>query len=409
MTTPPPHPRHGRVTILRTLDKIRYRLEQHGPAWIPKRLRFELATPTTMPGKALFSVRHAALHWARAPFRALLRRLNATLPGEDETMYAFYDLAVAPVTYDAVFFTAAADVARRRAACRHLHFVVVPGRLEGFREEFGNYEAFVDREARRWRIQNILLPIFGLLEATAGMTVAASRDEAGYLRDRVRAVFPDRYDPALPTYSHTHEVISAARAGEATAVLRAPKDARHTIDRYFRSHAGDRKVLTITLRDYGFGAARNSNHAAWAAFSRALDPAEWFAVFVPETARTVEPPRPELEGLAMLPEAAWNVGLRLALYEAADLNMSVNTGPIYLASFAPDAPNIVFKLVEESVDQTTTEYMESLGFVPGETPSCVNRFTRWVWEDDDEATLRREFEAMAPLIEDRRAARAGAR
>lgn len=168
-------------------------------------------------------------------------------------------------------------------------------------------------------------------------------------------------------------------------------------------------MLTITLRDYGFGAARNSNHAAWAAFSRALDPAKWFVVVVPETTRTVEAPRPELEGLAMLPEAAWNVGLRLALYEAADLNMSVNTGPINLAFFAPDVPNIVFKLAEESVDQTTPAFMESLGFTLGQTPSCLNRHTRWVWEDDDEATLRREFEAMASLIEDRRAARAGAR
>lgn len=395
------------MTLLQTLGRIRDRLVQHGPAWIPKRVRFELATPTTMPGKALFSVRQTARHWTRVPFRALLRRIDTTPPGADETMYAFYDLAVAPVTFDAVWFTVAAEVARRAAGRRHLHFVVVPGRLEGFREEFGNYEAFVDREARRWRIENMLLPIFGLLEATAGMTVAASRGEAGYMRDRARAVFPDRYDPALPNYSHTHEVIAAARAGEATAVLGAPEEARRTIDRYLQAHAGGRKVLTITLRDYGFGAARNSNHAAWAAFARDLDPAEWFAVFVPETTRTVEPPRPELEGLAMLPEAAWNVGLRLALYEAADLNMSVNTGPIYLASFAPDAPNIVFKMVEESVEQTTTAYMESLGFVPGETPTCLNRLTRWVWEDDDEATLRREFEAMASLIDDRRAARAG--
>ena len=350
---------------MQTLAKIRDRLEGQGPAWILKRVRFELATPTTMPGKALFSVRHAVRHWTRVPFRALLRRIDAARPGADETMYAFYDLAVAPVTFDAVWFTVAADLARRAAGRRHLHFVIVPGRLEGFRQEHDAYEALVDREARRWRIQNMLLPVFGLLEATAGMTVAASRDEAGYLRDRARAVFPDRYDPALPTYSHTHGVIAAARAGEATAVLCAPKDARRTIDRYFRAHAGDRKVLTITLRDYGFGAARNSNHAAWAAFSRALDPAEWFVVVVPETTRTVEAPRPELEGLAMLPEAAWNVGLRLALYEAADLNMSVNTGPIYLASFAPDAPNIVFKLAEESVDQTTTAFMEGLGFVPG--------------------------------------------
>ncbi len=394
---------------MQTLGKIRDRLEDQGPAWILKRVRFELATPTTMPGKALFSVRHAARHWTRVPFRALLRRIDARRPGGNETMYAFYDLAVAPVTFDAVWFTVAADLARRAAGRRHLHFVIVPGRLEGFRQEHDAYEALVDREARRWRIQNMLLPVFGLLEATAGMTVAASRDEARYMRDRARAVFPDRYDPALPTYAHTHEVIAAARRGEPTAVLRAPVEARRTIDRYFRAHAGGRKVLSITLRDYGFGAARNSNHAAWAAFSRALDPAEWFAVFVPETTRTVEPPRPELEGLAMLPEAAWNVGLRLALYEAADLNMSVNTGPIYLASFAPDAPNIVFKLAEESVDQTTTAFMEGLGFVPGETPSCLNRHTRWVWEDDDEATLRREFEAMASLIEDRRAARAGAR
>jgi len=72
-----------RVTILQTLGKIRDRLEQHGPAWILKRVRFELATPTTMPGKAAALV--ASMEWMRACGCGLCRIRPTSMPGSTKS------------------------------------------------------------------------------------------------------------------------------------------------------------------------------------------------------------------------------------------------------------------------------------------------------------------------------------
>ena len=50
--------------------------------------------------------------------------------------------------------------------------------------------------------------------------------------------------------------------------LRATDESLRNVDRWAASHAGGRRIVTITLRNYAYMPARNSNMQAWIAFAR---------------------------------------------------------------------------------------------------------------------------------------------
>jgi hypothetical protein len=162
-----------------------YKLRRDGLGYLRYRLRWEAALPTTWPGKAAHAVMRSALAAALTPIRALRGAAADAAPGAAETLYAFYDLKVAPITYDILWFLAAADLERRRLGLARVHVVIVPGPYQGAREEEPSYELVVDAEARRWRIDNILVPACRLLPSCTSLTLAGTRADAAFVRSRL--------------------------------------------------------------------------------------------------------------------------------------------------------------------------------------------------------------------------------
>lgn len=154
-----------------------------------------------------------------------------------------------------------------------------------------------------------------------------------------------------------------------------------------------RLLVTITLRQYGYMPARNSNVAAWIAFAKRLDLTRFFPVFIPDTDPTAER-FPESPDFALCSEAAWNLGLRFGLYESAYVNLGVNNGPMGLCWLNDRTRYITFKMLSESVPQATTEYMQHLGFEIGRSLPFATPLQKWVWEDDTLEVIEREFGAF---------------
>ena len=181
-----------------------------GVSWVWRRLRYR--TPATATGRTLHGWLRRGLGAALAARQRFVGRARrSAAPG---VLYAFYDLQVAPITYDAAWFVALADRERRRQGLGSVHFVVVPGTLDGLRAERSAYEAAVDHESRRWRLHHVVVPLFGLVPAAAGYTLLPSRESAGELRRAAGArVYPRHYEPALPVGHHPSELLDAARAG----------------------------------------------------------------------------------------------------------------------------------------------------------------------------------------------------
>jgi hypothetical protein len=372
-------------------------LRAEGVGWVWRRVRYH--TPSTSTGRAVHGWLRRGLGATLAARRRLVGRPHAL--ADARVLYAFYDLQVAPITYDAAWFAVLADRERRRHGLEAVHFVVVPGILDGLRAERSAYEAVVDRENRRWRLHHVVVPLFGLVPAAAGFTLLPSREAGDELRRAAGArVYPRHYEPALPVGHHPSELLDAARAGEhGLAVLQSPVQAQRFVEVWLAPRLEGRRLVTITLRDYAFMTDRNSDTRAWTTFARRLPRDRYLAVFVLDTERTLDPRPDELGDLAVLPEAAWSVPLRLALYERAFLNLGVNNGPLLMGALAARPRLLVFKMITPSVPQTTAEFMRGLGFEVGAQLPFATPWQRLVWEDDRLDVIEREFADMVARIE----------
>jgi len=383
------------------LARVCYKIRTEGAGWILRRLLVEAEAPSTLPGRFLHCLARQLLRLVHFPGRTLRGWIDAGAEHSQDTLTAFYDLKVSPITFDFLWFLVGADVLRREIGLSRIHVVIVPGPHEGLRREEPTYEKTVDLEARRWRVHNILVGAAPLLPSCSTLSILGSRDEAVFLRNRIgHRVYPRLYEPELPIPHHPRDTLDAARQQpRQIGVLRATVQGLRYVDRWLSIRSKGRRVLTITLRDYDFGRDRSSNTPAWAEFCRRLDETRYFPVFVLDTEKTLEHLSPLLHGFSHFPETSWNLGLRMALYERAWLNLGVNNGPMGLCWLNDRTRYLTFKMVTPSVPQATSKAFVGLGFEPDQSLPFATPLQRWVFEDDSLDVIERHFLAMAEAIE----------
>jgi hypothetical protein len=162
----------------------------------------------------------------------------------------------------------------------------------------------------------------------------------------------------------------------APACLEATKAARDEIAMRFKQ-----PYTTITLREADYWPKRNSDRAAWERAARWLQDEGMPAVVVPDTHGS------GLHGCTEFSPAAWDVDLRLALYEGATLNLGVVNGPMVLCMFAKRRPPyLMFQKPDEDSPGTQEKFMAAQGYKPGDGYTD-NGWT--LWETDTPENVMR--------------------
>src|SRR5262249_29623507 len=92
------------------LPRLAFKIRTEGFAWLKKRLAVEATLPTTDIGRSIHLSARRALGASAALPRALRRLLAIEHPEAHDVLFAFYDLKVAPVTFDFLWFLAAAEL-----------------------------------------------------------------------------------------------------------------------------------------------------------------------------------------------------------------------------------------------------------------------------------------------------------
>src|SRR5260370_964154 len=384
-----------------SIPRLAFKLRNEGFAWLKSRLAFEVSFPRTRIGPSIHLFARHGLGAAAAIPRAARRSMAPPYPHAHEVLFAFYDLQVAPVTFDFLWFLAAADLERRRLGLKSVHVGIVPGGHDGVRRERDDYELAIDATARQAGIKKIVRQVCRGLPSCGGLTLATSRAEAAFLRSVVaRHILPVDYELALPVFPGPHSCLQAAHQGQnGIACLRAPAEELRAVDAWAKTHAGSRRLVAITLRRYSYMPARNTNLPAWVAFARGLDASRYCPVFVPDTNDTIEGLPGELRDFVVFPEAAWNVPLRMALYERAFVNLGVNNGPMGLAWLNARVCYATLKIETADVPQSSLGFIRSFGFEPGKSLPFATPMQEWVWQDDTEAVLTQTFRRMSQRIE----------
>ena len=92
------------------------------------------------------------------------------------SLYAFYDLSVAPLTFDFLQFLVLADIERSKKKLSDLTVVIIPATEEtrdpGLKDRFS-------RSDRNWRLNQILAPACALLPSCSGKVMICGSREDG--------------------------------------------------------------------------------------------------------------------------------------------------------------------------------------------------------------------------------------
>ena len=312
-----------------------------------------------------------------------------------------YDLACAPVTFDFASYLAAAELERRERDLDGLVVVFVPGPHDGFRKEALDYEDVVPLPARQWRVRHILQPMLTLLPTVQGHVVCSTREQAAALVPAVDdALYPSDYRiwmPRLPIKRSLHE--RAARGGEIWPMFSATEGAKQYVVEFLARVANGRRVLVITLRESRAAAARNSRLEDWAAFLRGLDRTRYCPVLVRDTEALGSEPPGILDDELFYPAAALDLDIRMALYEAAWLNLAVMHGPMELCWYNHRVRYAVF--LQPDADPTSSPDSIREGGQPfGTDLAFATPFQRVVWEADTAASISATFVHMVQLLEE---------
>jgi len=394
---PPPSPVLVDPSPWQRLSLLPQKIRENGYPWFAERLRDSCrrALNRRTLGLLYRRVRGVVL-------RPLTLYLGEFRRNNPDSLHVYYDLDLYPISFDVGYFLIWADLQRRRLKLSSLHVVFVPVENEALRKFPSGYAEVVDGISRQWRFRNIAIPLTTLLDSSVGVTVCASRSQADAIKLTARHNFPaprGLLSRPVGLASMYRDIIAGFRPGEESDGLRASPQGIRYVRQWVAANCQGKRLIVVTLRQYGVDMRRNNDMKAWLAFARSLPASQYAVVFVPDTDHALDQSRHSLDGFHVFDAAAWNVEIRMALYQEAYLNMTVNTGPATLCVLGRQCRYLMFKVVVPDVYLASEQVLLEYGFKKNENPPFAGPFQKWVWDVDSYDVLKREFEAMVALIE----------
>jgi len=388
----------SKKTEWRRLASIPSKINTHGLSWLIKRIGVEFRLPTTKFGLIMLDFNKLLFRVLLFPFKVILRIL-LWAKCDASTIYAFIDLDVCPVTYDVVDFLLLATLEQKEKNLDSVHVIVVPGHDKGFKEEEPGYASIYDHDSRRWRLNNLCVPILNLAPNISGYTICSSRNQASLLLILAKHVSPEGYSVLFPKIPKRSELMDRAHAGEALLpFLQSPPQAVKYIENWLSHIAEDRRVICITLRESRYGPERNSNVDAWVKFARQLDPMLYQPIFILDTDTAMAFDSAYFSGLTVFREGAWNVCLRSALYEKSWLSMGVVCGPTELCWYNQNC-RYMFFISLDNLSEERVGLMKESGFDIGHQFIFAEPLQQIIWEEDNLDIITTSFEEIRQEIE----------
>lgn len=275
-------------------------------------------------------------------------------------MRADYDLSKSPPTHDFLNFLVRAELARREANQDTLEINIMPG----VREWSDRDKAWTPQ--RRVRASRELLPQLAWLMPSVSNVMFAQPG---------------------------NQTVSYEPLGYAPGVmLRAPDYARDMADEFLRDKPNP---VSISLRQSSFQPARNASLEDWAQVAAWLSEAGYTPVIIPDIEAATR-------GGAGYAPAAFDVGLRLAIYEKCVTNLMTNFGPLLVALLG-DVRVMAWKIVVPSIPASSFKQM---------VDSYCHPNANWgdgkhlFWHTDKARNIIREVSLRLPKIEAPKAANA---
>ena len=364
---------------------ILQKIKEKGLRWLVARVRRELRVPSNK------SLRNIIDFLLGAKLRILNIITKAKLE-DDDVLYCIYDLEICDLTFVAAIHLIDFEMQARKRNKKGFIFVVVPSSLDPSLE-WEEYNKAIDQNSKLWRFQNLVLPLTFLSPYCQGTYVLPRRADAITLAT-THDVYPDRYDGInLRTVDLSELLLSKWDKPGLFEGLKANTQGLKYVKDWLHAKGLHSSVVTITLRDSPFDTVRNSNNEAWSEFTHYLLANGYDPVIIPDTDNAFSE-KLSFGDVPFFNECAWNMGLRMALYESAYLNFFVSNGCIVLALFNPDCSYIALDQLPKGINNSEDEYKkmyESYGRTLGDH-QFSNQRQRLCFKPDTYENIRTEFD-----------------
>jgi len=317
-----------------------------------------------------------------------------------DRVVAVYDLNSNTRTFDFAYFLAGAECFAKLHGRQQFELLIV--QHDPTVESMRNAEfARANKATQRWRFENILLPLINLCPACAGHAYLPL-DAGVRARLAESRVYPEGYDGrAIPGLDHGEVCALVNRAGGFVG-LRASPLAGTLVDRWRSAKAISKPLVTITLREYPYDTARNSNVPEWLKFARDVRCRGYEPVIVPDNYRLFD--HNDYGGCQAFPEAALHMDLRAALYEQAALNFFVPNGPTALGLLNPTVNYVEIKMLVRGSHDSSDAALRGRGTAIGQRSYFdvpTESYQVLSWRDDTYEEIRLEFDLFERSQESR--------
>jgi len=334
------------MNIISSLFSVPIKIHRNGFLWLYKRIKSELLSPRFSATK--YAVKR--IEYLRRLFSSKKIATQISTVSTD-TLLAVYDLNSSPITFDFAHFLAAADSYGKTHEKSKLFVLIVQRELDPLLAD-KIYAETIPEDSQNWRLNNIILQLIHLYPACTGYSLMSSQSQILNLISN-QLIYPAGYSHTFKPgidYVNIFKLINL----KLFSGFHAPKQGLNYVQKWQKLNAILNPMVVITLRQYGYDVARNSNIEEWVKFAHWVKGQGFTPIFVPDI-DSCWIPNNLLDDFIIFNEPCWNLGLRMALNELAFVNLFYYNGPASICTLNKKVRTIVFiPVIEESIHGNST-------------------------------------------------------
>lgn len=172
--------------------------------------------------------------------------------------------------------------------------------------------------------------------------------------------------------------------------LKSPKQYNELIKLFIKKNNISKKIVTITIRDCSYFPLRNSNLNNWKKIYKYLESNNYYPIILDDMENlSVQSNKNSLDGFNQYYYANIDLRARLALYEEAYMNLSVNHGPSQLLIYSKYCKFLIFKhyVNDEESPASLKKIEEITGLKKNQQYPFFNKYQKLIWDVDDNEDL----------------------
>jgi hypothetical protein len=268
----------------------------------------------------------------------------------------YYDLRVSPITFDSAVFLATAVGAGRLAGFSRFDVHIIANAFRNVTPRERSY----DLAQRNWRLNNIIIRLARMLQDVDSVGVWQGAEV--YLTP---FKYPENYDPNNPVAASYGfpGLIAVNKAGGDVQPFRSSDYAKA----WAKTRLGSDEALVMAVRSGDFNQNRDANLAQWFKLYEYLTQKGHKVVVVPDQFDVLYQRSAWEYEWDLVPEAAIDLDLRLALYQSCRANVAWTGGHTALM-WLSKSRFIIFGSWNQSNFVSTREWYASQGVPVGAQP-----------------------------------------